>query len=309
MRLNSSCTRRVAWAVAILALTLGATAGASDVIGNGADLWATAGSGLTYSSFESEPIPAGFFCPGSAPFSGKIAFEGVPLATEPAGELGAIDTIVRRLDDAAFDADGVARTRIQLMALSLASAEPIETECGRFDVAAALTGEQPLTEMRIVRLSDRGGTYSAPLALNVRLVFTPVEGDLSGRRELEQRVDLGPGTFSFWSYAMAAPGEPVIRVDTDGDGMPDAWVPAPSNFMAGVAPASTSVEPSDPVSPSPSPGPTPVCSVGQCAYQSCHCTPWDQNPEPFQDGSDCSERHLHCVWVCVSCDLIGVESI
>ena len=57
--------------------------------------------------------PAGFFCPDSKPFTGKVSLQGEPLATEPAGSLGKIDTIVRRLDDTTFDAKGEGRTRIQ----------------------------------------------------------------------------------------------------------------------------------------------------------------------------------------------------
>src|SRR4029077_7793707 len=127
-------------------------------------------------SFAPQPIPAGFFCEGSQPFTGTVVLKGDPLAVAPANSLGAIDTVVRRLDDAAFNAKGEATTRIQLMGLSMVSAKPIETSCGAYDIAISLAGEQPTTTMRIFKTDAMGGTYSAPLALNVRAVFTPVQG-------------------------------------------------------------------------------------------------------------------------------------
>src|SRR4029078_9967641 len=92
------------------------------------------------------------------------------------------------------------KTRIQLMALSLVSTKPIETNCGQYDVAVSLIGKQPVTLMKIFKSAAFGGTYSAPLELNVKAVFTPVDGNKSGRREVTRRLDLGPGTNSVWAY-------------------------------------------------------------------------------------------------------------
>jgi hypothetical protein len=271
--------RACRWSVGgaiLLASLVASPAFAGDLLTQGADLWETA-TGFSYSSFKAEPIPADFFCPGSQPFTGVVALHGRPLATAPAGALGNIDTIVRRLDDATLDEHGEASTRIQLMALSLRSVKPIETSCGRYDVTASLAGHQPTTTMRIKKTSAGGGSYVAPLELNVRLTFTPVAG--TGKsRELYHRINMGPGSASVWSYAkpvLARQG--AVRVDTDGDGVPDTALPGPSNFRAGVAPVDLSAGTDT--------------SVVLC--QSCHCDP--NSTDPNQSAAGCD--HLHCVWV------------
>jgi hypothetical protein len=271
--------------LALLAL-VAVPAGAAEVVENGADLWHSV-SGYTFTSFSEHPIPAGFFCPSSKPFTGTINLEGSPLATAPAGALGDIDTIVRRLDNASFNEKGEATTRIQLMALSLASVKPVDTGCGLYDVAASLGGEQPVTEMKIVRTSDNGGYYVAPLELNVKLVFTPVSGK-GDRRELTNRVSLGPGHQSYWSYnrgaaaQLAARRSGTIKVDTDGDRTPDALVPALGNFVAGVDPAALS---------------SGTTTTALCPYTSCHCARW--STDPYTPNWYC--EHLHCVEVWVDC--------
>ena len=244
---------------------------AGNVLTRGADLWETS-TGYSYSSFKSEPIPADFFCPGSQPFTGVVQLHGQPLATAPAGALGNIDTIVRRLDDAALNEKGEASTRIQMMALSLRSVKPIKTSCGLYDVKSSLAGTQPLTTMRILKTADGGGTYIAPLELNVKLTFTPVSGQ-GEIREIYHRVNMGPATGEVWSYAKPALARTgTVRVDTDGDGVPDTEVPGPSNFHAGVAPAS---------------------SFQNVACTVCHCDPNATNPNQSAAGCD----HLHCVTV------------
>ncbi|MFY9824271.1 MAG: hypothetical protein WAM82_23045 [Thermoanaerobaculia bacterium] len=275
-----------------------AFAGAGNSIHSGVDLWITV-AGFAQTSFASEPIPADFFCTGSQPFTGKIVFKGAPLAASPAGSLGGIDTAVRRLDDATFNAQGEATTRIQLLALSLVSVKPIETSCGQYVVAVSLSGEQPVTTMRIFRTEALGGTYSAPLALRVKAVFTPVDGDRSGRREVTRRIDLGPGSRSVWAYVKAPQYPAGVKIDTDGDGRPDTVLPASSNFVAGVSPAVLKGEPTRPTlaSTSPSPSPTPSCPAGQCPRQTCHCDLNSTDPNQSSDGCD----HLHCIWVCVTC--------
>lgn len=291
---------------------------ALDVVESGPDMWSTAGKGTTYTSFGSDPIPADFFCPGSQPFTGRVAMRGEPLATEPAGVLGATDTIVHRLDNAEFDANGVATTRIRLMALSLASSDPIDVGCAeRYSVKANLDGAQPTTEMKIIREVENGGSYVAPLALEVKLSFIPENGGET--RTLHRRIDLGPGTHSVWTTTnkgrMMGDGSPVI-VDTDGDDVADTALPKPSRFIAGVAPVDFEI------SPRPDPGtltgitPISLCPRGTCPHVSCHCKPEDSFPAPEWDepGDNCAEDHLHCVNTCAPCNVIvigvgGVGSI
>ena len=89
----------------ILALIAGSPAFGADVIHKGVDLWMTV-AGFAQTSFADQPIPAGFFCEGSQPFTGKVVFKGAPLAIAPAKSLGPIDTAVRRLDDASVRRQG-----------------------------------------------------------------------------------------------------------------------------------------------------------------------------------------------------------
>lgn len=177
-------------------------------IGAGSDLFATPGEGGTFVNFFREPLPAGFFCDGSEPFSKLVTLRGVPLAASPARSLGNTDTIVERLDDAVFDADGMATTRIRLVALSLESAEPIRTRCGDFRLRVTpAEGPQPVTTMQIFRTHDHGGFFLAPLQMRVQLTFEPL-----GRRGGEPRVIVREVDFPAinrdhkWSYAAAAAG-------------------------------------------------------------------------------------------------------
>jgi hypothetical protein len=286
----------------ILALIGGSPLFAGEVVHKGVDLWMTV-AGFAQTSFANEPLPAGFFCETSQPFTGKVRFKGAPLAVEPAGSLGSIDTVVRRLDDASFNAKGEATTRIQLMALSLVSAKPIETSCGKYDVAVNLIGKQPVTTMKIFQTEAAGGTYTAPLALNVKAVFTPVNGDQSGRREVTRRIDLGPGTNSVWAYINLPRYKQGVRVDTNGDGRPDTVLPTSSNFLAGVSPTVLKSPPPLPRLASTTGGGSTTsdvisCPAGQCPYQSCHCASPDTNPPWNQSATGCAQDHLHCIWTC-----------
>jgi len=283
MKGKRSWGRRLALSCALLVLVAAVPAFAAEVVQNGADLWHTT-SGFTFTSFAENPIPADFFCQGSKPFKGTINMKGVPLATIPVGGLGETDTIVRRLDDATFNPQGETTTRIQLMALSLASVKPVDTGCGLYDVIASLAGGQPVTEMKIVRTSSYGGYYVAPLDLKVRLVFTPVSGK-GDRREVANRVSLGPGSQSFWAYPtgiakVAVKHTGTVKVDTNGDGVPDTLVPAPSNFLAGVDPHAVAT------------------ATALCKDTSCHCAKWSK--DPYTPNWYCD--HLHCVEVYVDCD-------
>ena len=219
------------------------------------------------------PIPAGFFCENSQPFTGKVKFKGAPLTVEPAGSLGAIDTVVRRLDDAKFNAKGEATTRIQLMALSLVSTKPIETSCGKYDVAVSLDGQAADRRLMQIFQSDAfGGTYygaagaqrQGRLHAGQRRPERPARGDPPHRPRA--------GHNSVWAYVNLPRYKQGVRVDTNGDGRPDTALPASSNFLAGVAPA---VLKSAPAAAPPGRDeaqarrrrPAISCPVGQCPYQ------------------------------------------
>lgn len=245
-------------------------AAADPVIRNGIDLWVTGDEGRTFFDFSRDPIPAGFFCSDSAAFVGRITFKGEPIATSPPGALGRADTIVQRLDDATFDPRGVAHTRVRVRALSFSSVQPIKTECGAFRVSVALDdGQQPVTRMKIVRDHDQGGRYFAPIALRVRVTFTPLVG-----KSREQLVLSRSATFPTLSNAVwsSRPGdssfshEGVALADTDGDGEPDTFLPGTSNFAPGWRTVTTTGkgETSGWVEQLPEP-------TEHCDHEGCHC--------------------------------------
>lgn len=222
--------------VLALALIAAPAMAADSTIYNGSDLWTTKADGRTFADFSANPIPAGFFCAKSAPFTGRINFRGVPLVTATPGALGTTDTIVQRLDNAVFNKRGVAATRVQVRALSLESMAPIKTACGEFNAVVSLQGNQPVTNMRIVRENEKGGRFVAPLALNVKISFVPVSGAVTKERlEFRQAVRFKAGV-NTWRSAPAhneRREKGVVLVDTDGDKVADTYVPGTSNFAAG----------------------------------------------------------------------------
>jgi hypothetical protein len=290
--------RRLSSHAAILALLFAVPAFAGNgVITNGIDLWQTPGTGGTFVDFVQEPLPAGFFCAGSAPFTGRVVFAGVPVKTNPNGALGGADTVIQRLDDAVFTkglptfrpfalrgTDGmvrkvgpaafrgreVATTRLQVRAISFAGVEPVKTACGSFDVKASLAGEQPVTEMIIVRDREEGGRFFAPLSLNVRLTFTPVAG--GAPVEVVRPIEFPAKALSVWSDVPRgrAAFNGFVGVDSDADGGVDLMLPGTSNFAAGFKGVPARGRGAAPkVALQPYIG-TPYCG-GTGAYYDVHC--------------------------------------
>jgi hypothetical protein len=216
------------------------TFAADRVIQSGIDPWRTPGNGKTYIDFSRTPIPAGFFCFKSEPFTGRVVFQGVPVATGEPGALGRTDTIVQRLDDAVFDKNGVARTRIQVRVLHFVSVAPIKTACGSYTAEVHLNGEQPITNMRIVRENDHGGRFFAAIAVNGKLVFKPAGGGSSELLEITRNVRFPANQGITWADHFA-PKQGVrwtsfIQVDTDNDRVPDTFLPGTSpGFAAGAS--------------------------------------------------------------------------
>lgn len=249
----------------VLAVLVAVPAAALDqTIFNGIDLWVTRGDGSTYRDFADEPIPAGFFCAGSAPFAEKIVFRGMPVATGNPGELGPTDTIVQRLDDATFNRKGVATTRIQVRALSFEATAPIKTSCGPFKVTVALDGVQPLTRMRIIRDHDSGGRFLSPIWVNVKLMFTPIGRERTGETlELTRALRFDPNPKAAWTAISGPAGKRLggfVLVDTDGDMVPETYLPGTSNFLAGWNSKALAQE-----------EPVPICHCDSSCYYR-HCT-------------------------------------
>jgi hypothetical protein len=238
---KETCVRnKTIFTVLVLSLLLGLSSlSAAPILQRGIDVFTTVGNGRTFYDFSDNPIPADFFCKGSKVFTGRVAFKGLPLTTEPPGQLGGVDTIIERLDDAVFDDRGIAVTRIQFRALSLVSVAPVKTACGAFHVYVSLGGKQRVTTMNIFRTQEGGGNFVAPLAVDARMTFIPVKPVRNrGARKLELT-----GSFTFpasplpWSLAAGmAKKTGAVVVDTNGDLTPDALLPGTSNFLPGQSP-------------------------------------------------------------------------
>jgi len=213
---------------------------AAPVIRRGIDVFTTPADGRTVTDFAQHPIPAGFFCSRSKVFTGRVALKGLPLATAEPGQLWGGDTVVERLNDAVFNAQDIAVTGLQLRALSLVSIHPIKTACGAYHVYVSLSGLQPVTRMSIQRTQEEGGTFSAPLALNVRTSFIPVKPTRNkGARKLELTSSvIFPGIPVPWSFAAETRTKRIgsVLVDTDGNLTPDTRLPGTSNFSPGRSP-------------------------------------------------------------------------
>jgi hypothetical protein len=209
---------------------------ASPVIERGIDVFTTTANGKTFYDFGANPIPAGFFCKSSEVFTGRVALKGLPLEAD--GDLRGGDTVIERLDDATFDANGVARTRIRFRALSLVSVAPLKTSCGTFHLYVTLDGPQRETGMRIFRTNEQGGTFSATLLGSVRMTFVPVKGRSSRKLVLKGNVEF-PAHPIPWSHNGGPTAKRIVSavVDTNGDLTPDTPLFGTSNFAPGWSPA------------------------------------------------------------------------
>jgi hypothetical protein len=212
---------------------------AEPVIQRGIDVFTTPGDGQSFFDFSYNPIPAGFFCKDSKAFTGRVAYKGLPLTTGAPGQLWGADTVIERLDDAAFDDKGAAVTRIRFRALSLVSIAPIKTACGKFHVYVSLAGKQRVTKMSILRTQEKGGNFVAPLAVDARVTFIPVK---PSRNKTTRKLELTtsftfPATPLPWSLTAGTQRTGPVAVDTDGDLAPDDLVSSTSNFAPGQSPS------------------------------------------------------------------------
>lgn len=154
--------------------------GPATVINPGFDLFTTPPRGSWQTFTTTNPIPAGFFDPGSDPFTGTIQLQGVPLTTDPPGPLGPADTIVQRQQPVQLP--GPSNTiPIEIVSLSLVSCQPITVTYGgtrpeQWNVQISLSLVQPQTNGTMTikpgSCAGQGGTFSATLPVMPRLVFT-----------------------------------------------------------------------------------------------------------------------------------------
>ncbi len=131
-----------------------------------------------HQTFAATPIPAGFFGPGSEPFTGRINFRGVALDPD---NLNNADTIVERLGDPVVSSDPVGATAtvpIQIVELSLTSVAPFtvtyagdEPELWRVDVDLSAIPQQ-VGSLTATKTHPNGGTFDSVLPVQPRFTFT-----------------------------------------------------------------------------------------------------------------------------------------
>jgi hypothetical protein len=222
-----------------LALSLTALPALADnTILAGIDVWQTKADNNTYVDLT---LPAGFFCTTSAPFSGRVVLAGVPVATSPAGVLGATDTVVERLSSTTFDANGVATVNAIVRAASFKSTAPITVSgcpgSTQWDVrsSAAPTQSPFLITIRRPDPTATGGSFDSSVTISPRLIFTQQVSGL--QRTLDQATITFTTSGAEWTHAPGSGGVTYtggpVQIDTDGDGATDTQVPPTSNFAPG----------------------------------------------------------------------------
>ncbi|MEM7052796.1 MAG: hypothetical protein AAF604_24255 [Acidobacteriota bacterium] len=226
--------------LAALVVTSPALAQGSKYIQSGVDVFQTATNAPTGADFSTDPIPAGFFCPGSDPFKGTLKLLGLPLVTSPPGILGGADTIVERLQGVDLSL-GYGEVPIVVRAMNLYSPDYIGIYCPgqgdtrwRVDVCLCECQETTKIQMKLGGECDTCGFFTGELAINVCLTFTNLEtGEVRG--PISHAVNLGIKEMP-WCMQPGAGGLEVkepFKVDSDCDGRPDLVLPGTTNFHPG----------------------------------------------------------------------------
>jgi hypothetical protein len=222
------------------------------VIPPGVDLFETPDDSMTVESwFTMNPIAPDFFGPGSDPFDGIIALEGLPLTTVPSGILGPTDIIIERVNEAFLNVTPSADTvNIKLVGLSLTSTSPITVtyngglnpEDWQVDVCLSSLSPPPNGYMYINRDCDSGGSFAANF-YNVRLsaTFTCVNPPGGPIFVLDPyRTDLRSIANGRWSTFVPSPfsvytSPGQVEVDGNCDQTPEILIGASSgNFYPGI---------------------------------------------------------------------------
>ena len=207
------------------------------VIPPGIDLYTTPCSGSSYWDFNAGGVGEDFLDPGSDPIFGLVKLRGFPLSiADPnhysTAEYGATDTIVRRTEEAAVpDPGNSANVRIELVALSLVSCEPI--------VVTYHNGQPP--EQWILRISapgfssqgsmninntcgfDKGGTFNATLQAFPKLEFSRVSDNASRTIDFSQ-VPWLLNSFGQWSSSAPERFNLISGPESSGNFFPGIWI-------------------------------------------------------------------------------------
>ena len=214
----------VATAVAVW-LAVPAAAGAVEP---GFDLLQTDPAATVFSFQDEFTIPAGFFGPGSEPFTGEVHFGGLPLQTFQGRDVGDADTVVRRPQAANLQPPFPASDAIpiEIVSLSLQSVQPIQVNSGGtlqpWDVRVDLSPTHPSQgAMRIVKTSDQGGTFDSRLQVFPHFVFTRISdgatrtidvGELPPSYQLQQDLLLNSANVP-WRAGCVAPARAVPGIN------------------------------------------------------------------------------------------------
>lgn len=135
-------------------------------------------------------LPAGFFGPGSEPFSAPVTLDGFPLQPHAPVDLEPTDTIVRRFGPSGFPGPRSPVVPIEIVALNLISVEPItvriDGQATTWEVSLQIPpgDTQPHGTLQLERTSPNGGTFDAVLPVRPTIIFTQRNGD--------QLVSCGP---------------------------------------------------------------------------------------------------------------------
>ncbi len=158
------------------------TSGGCVVVQPGIDLFTTPNGGSS-EDFGCLPIPAGFFNPGSLPFTGSVNYQGQPLS--PSSPLGVTDTIVQRQGTINLGGLGSSTSvPIEIVALSLQSVQPITVnytsgpdEHWNVHVCLSDVVPQPAGVMQVTKNNcvNEGGTFNSQLPVCPKLIFDRVE--------------------------------------------------------------------------------------------------------------------------------------
>lgn len=223
----------------------------------GDDGWTTTRDNKTFLRYDLNPIPAGFFGPGSLPFSQKLFLHGVPLANN-GGLSWNTDTIVRRQAQTGLMAVGGCRTvPIDFQALHVQSNtftvnyQDGTTETWQISGGLTQSAAQPIGSMTLCRTCGDGGTFDADLPALFLLRYNRI----SPLPNIQLQQDCGLGQCpqvnfrtrgAKWALVNGPSGfqpgslgiDPLpggVQVDVDADGIVDPTTTiGRSNFQGAI---------------------------------------------------------------------------
>lgn len=187
--------QRKIYRVAVLtaALTLAAMPLTAQVIPAGEDRWVTPPTGQTKFSFPSGDVESLCGAPVSADWNHEVGLTGVP---EPGWDW---DTSVARLNSVSLSTTTGVTVPIQVKRLVFRSLASQRTPCGEIDWHVKTFGNQPITKMKIVKTSPRGGKFYA--TISVRVVFDAVDANSGASLgQLFYTLDLPDNNGVPWSF-------------------------------------------------------------------------------------------------------------